>query len=430
MKRLFLLLFIISISKGFSQTYSFVLSYSAQGSFCSTGSHGGYIKADNVSIYDGVTYGSSYPSNFNNRAFTIKKNYASFEFMLNDGCGSNCNDKQTYSLMNLIKARYVTLWGCNATQRFAIDNFIPNVFIKNLDTANPGEICAGYQLGLAAFPTELLPNNAPDFPAEVYHWVYSLDNQQTWIEVPTFINGLRTNDIPNTTFSIQQILGDNHINYFNKIIYFKLAYGNAGPLAIKYSPCAPIAENVVYTAPKCNDDDIEKIEVFFDRNFVPGEDFSTIYVVNSNPLKATIHFQTYNITTLILDAATNKYKYTFTNPGKLEMGEFYGVKYQGRKNGNNTGSLPSTSAPFQYSNPQKLSFNISNQQDPNCVGSNDGFIEITITSGTAPFHFYKDDSEIYPESSGGKYYIRNLNTKDYSIKVTDAAGCIDKNAND
>ena len=103
MKRFFVLLFFIFISKSFSQTYSFVLSYSAQGSFCSSGAHGGYIKGDNVSIYDGVTYGSSYPSNFNNRAFTLKTNYTAFEFMLNDGCGSNCNDKQTYSLMNLIK---------------------------------------------------------------------------------------------------------------------------------------------------------------------------------------------------------------------------------------------------------------------------------------------------------------------------------------
>lgn len=430
MKRFFVLLFFIFISKSFSQTYSFVLSYSAQGSFCSSGAHGGYIKGDNVSIYDGVTYGSSYPSNFNNRAFTLKTNYTAFEFMLNDGCGSNCNDKQTYSLMNLIKARYVTLWGCNATQRFAIDNFVPNVSIKNIDTSNPSVICAGFQLGLAAFPTELLPNNAPDFPAEVYHWIYSLDNKQTWIQVPQYINGEKTNDRPTTNFSIQQLLGDNHINYFNKTIYFNLAYGNATSLAIKYSPCAPIAENVVYTPPKCNDDNIEKIDVFFDRNFVPGEDFSTIYVVNSNPLKGTIHFQNYNINSLALDPRINKYKYTFLNPGKLEPGEFYSVKYQGRKDGNNTGSLQSTSAPFQYTNPQKLSFTISNQQNPSCVGGNDGFIEIAIISGTSPFHFYKNNTEVIPDVSNGKYYIRNLTEGNYDISVTDVNGCIDKNAND
>lgn len=432
MKKLFVLLFIISISKGFSQTYSFVLAYSAQGSFCNYGAHGGYIKADNESIYDGVTYGSSYPSNFNNRAFTLKKNYASFEFMLNDGCGSNCNDKQTYTLMNLIKARTATLWGCSATQRFAIDNFMPNVSIKNLDTANPNEICAGFQLGLAAFPTELLPNNAPDFPEEVYHWVYSLDNKQSWIEVPKYIDGYRTNDIATTTFSIQQLLGNNHINYFNKTIYFRLAYGNTASLAITYSPCAPIAKNVTYTPPKCNDDSIEKIEVFFDRNLIPNqEDLSLIYVANSNPAKATIHFQnTALVTSFVLDPASNLYKYTFNNPGTLENGETYNVKYQARKNGSNAGSLQSTDTSFKYVNPEKLLFTITDQQNPSCTGGNDGFIEITITSGTAPFHFYKDEDEVSAELINGKYYLKNLQAKNYNIKVTDAQNCIDKSAND
>lgn len=72
MKKIFILLFLISIPKSFAQTYSFVLAYSAQGTLCNYGAHGAYMKADNVSIYDGVTYGT-YPANFNNRAFTLKK---------------------------------------------------------------------------------------------------------------------------------------------------------------------------------------------------------------------------------------------------------------------------------------------------------------------------------------------------------------------
>ncbi|BDU25632.1 MULTISPECIES: SprB repeat-containing protein [unclassified Flavobacterium] len=430
MKKIFILLFLISIPKSFAQTYSFVLAYSAQGTLCNYGAHGAYMKADNVSIYDGVTYGT-YPANFNNRAFTLKKNYTSFEFMLNDGCNANCNDKQTLTLMNLIKNRNVTLWGCSATQRFAVDNFVPNVFIKNLDTASPNEICAGFQLGLAAFPTELLPNNAPDFPAEVYHWVYSLDNKQTWVDVPTFINGNRTNDISTTTFSIQQLLGNNHTNYFNKVIYFKLAYGDTNPLAITYSPCAPIAENVTYAAPKCNGENIEKIDVFFDRNFYSGEDISIMYVVNTDPTKTTPHFQnTEIISSLTLDSDYNKYKYTFINPGTLEHGETYNVKYQTRRYGANTGSLQSASTPFKYLDPPKLSFEITNQQKPSCNGGNDGFIEITINSGNGPFHFYKDGNEISAEVNNGKYYLRNLEGKDYNIQVTDAKNCIDKTAND
>ncbi|MBO9585413.1 MAG: SprB repeat-containing protein [Flavobacterium sp.] len=432
MKKLIILLFFACTFKGFGQTYFFYLSYSVPTQkYCWDGAYGWQIFGDGRIYKEQVNSKTHFVEYTEYEEYFNVPKFQTFGLTIKSTCisktgVSSCSGDQskTISAVTFIKNGTATLFSC-IDERFAIDGFKPNVTINNASTT-PSELCAGEQLSLGGYPS--------GFPAEAYHWQYSLDNAITWIDIPLSINGKQVNEKEILNISMQELIGANHTNYFNKQVLFRLGYGQnrpfTDPLAINYTPCAPVAENVVYTPPKCNDDNIEKIDVFFDRNFANNEDFSTIYVVNANPLKGTIHFQNYNITSLVLDPGTNKYKYTFLNPGKLELGEFYSVKYQGRKGGNNTGSLQSTSAPFQYTNPQKLSFTISNQQNPSCVGNNDGFIEVTITSGTSPFHFYKNNTEVTPELSNGKYYIRNLDEKNYFIKVTDANDCIDKNAND
>lgn len=335
-------------------------------------------------------------------------------------CG-NGEITNTISASELIKSSFLSAGGC--TGSISITDFKPNVNIKNLDTANPNEICAGFKLGLSAFPD--------GFPDAAYHWQYSLDNIK-WTDVLASKNNSAI-----VQFSIQEILnadGINHINYFDKLIYFRLGYEQyrafTNPLAIKYSSCAPILKNVTYESPDCNNDNIKKIEVFFDRDLKSNENLFPFYIININPLKNTPRFQLVNpLTSLTKDAETGFYKYTFLTPGILEEKETYRIEYQANSNGNPAGSLQSPqNFNFTYINPIKIQFEITNYTAPSCVGAHDGTIEIKVLSGQEPYHFYKDGVEITPRPTlqNGKYYITGLEAKEYNIMVTDAKGCIEK----
>ncbi|AOC93250.1 hypothetical protein BB050_00094 [Flavobacterium anhuiense] len=338
----------------------------------------------------------------------------------NGSSGScNTNTSVTATLDNLIINGFAGFSDspCGITAR--ITNFKPsNLVITNLNVGNPNNVCAGEMLNLSV-------NGAGSYPNVAFHWQYSVDNS-TWIDFPTAKNNRTI-----TEFSIQELLGNSHINYFNKPLYFRLGYIGrpfTNTFTINYSPCAPVAERIFYQGPKCNGDNIQAIDVFFDRNLTQNEDINIMYVLNS--VTSAISFQnTAIIKSLVFDSAVQKYKYSFTNLGKLENGQTYNIKYQTRLNEQNTGALESTNTPFKYVDPEKLSFN-TKSEIPSCLGGDDGLIEITITNGTPPFHFYKNHEEVTPEYNNGKYYIRNLSQGNYNIVVTDASGCIDKTAND
>ena len=234
---------------------------------------------------------------------------------------------------------------------------------------------------------------------------------------------------------MQELIGTKHTDFINKQVLFRLGYAQnrpfTPPLAINYKPCAPVIEYFVYVGPDCYDDNIQSLDVYFDRQLRTGEQIQIIHAKNANPAITSVFFQNkVPITQFLYDNKEKKFKYSFPELGKLENDNFFNIEYQASENGIPKGYLVSTQDPFQYINPQKLSFTISDQKDPTCVGGNDGFIEITITSGTSPFHFYKNQEEITPEYSNGKYYIRNLSKSNYNILVTDKSGCIDKTAND
>ncbi|MCV2486979.1 hypothetical protein OD917_18755 [Flavobacterium sp. SH_e] len=331
----------------------------------------------------------------------------------------NTNTSMTSTLENLIINGYAGFSDspCGITAR--ITNFKPsNLVITNLNLENPNNVCAGEMLNLSV-------NGAGLYPDVAFHWQYSVDNS-TWIDLP-----IAKNNRAITEFSIQELLGNSHINYFNKPLYFRLGYIGrtfTDTFTINYSPCAPVAERIFYLAPKCNGDNIRVIDVFFDRNLKQKEDISLMYVVDA--VTGAIFFHnTIAIDLFTFDSEAQKFKYSFPNLGKLENGHTYNIKYQTRLNEQNTGALESTNTPFQYVDPEKLSFSTKGEL-PSCAGGNDGFIEITITSGTSPFHFYKNQEEVTPEYSNGKYYIRNLSQGNYNIVVTDTSNCIDKNAYD
>jgi hypothetical protein len=439
MKKLFIILFFIIASKGFGQTYTFNYSYSSQGQRCTDGRHGWKMGIINIQQLGQETYGTQYPPSFSFKEHTIKSNPSKFDLeILADDCTSytSCDfkiKKQTLTLLELLKTTNATLWDCVGYQRFAIDNFKPNISFKNLDTANPNEICAGSQVALAAFPTELLPGNAPDFPAEVYHWKYSLDNGTTFKDVPAKIGGKTTNFIPTTRFSIQELLGDDHVNYLNKTIYFRLAYGSAPSLPIIYSPCAPVIDAITYEGPICSGDPIQKINITFNRPLNPGESLDRIKMKNTT--NGSERNERIDISAF---STENSKVYSFTNIDALETGQTYKIVYQAKmvdpmdpSKRILKGFMESASSlNFTYTDPAKVQFEITDYTEPSCAGGSDATIEIKVLSGTSPYHFYKDGVELtgalQPSFVNGKYYITGLKAQTHSIMVTDSKGCIEK----
>ena len=432
MKKLYILFFTLFTSAFFGQTYSITLRYRANGAGCHAAGYDWSFYGNTTSLASFSDGGNSMDIPTTYTTYASVANYSSFKLYLHNSCvplgaaTKDCNDNNNSELtnINLIKGGYLGLNGCNGG--VSVDKFIPNVNIKNLDVANPAEVCAGFQLGLAAFPD--------GFPAEAYHWQYSSDNMITWVDVPATINGVTTNDIKTVNFSMQDILGVNHANFIDKQIYFRLGYTQtrafSAPIAIKYSSCAPVVKQVVYIAPKCNGDNVQQIDVYFDRKLKPNEDLFPIYLKNEDPTKTTPLFEVSSpVSSLNFDAATNWYTYSFINPGVLENNNSYTIKYQARLSGAPAGSLQSSQTPFVYIDPPKMQFKITGQTQPTCFGGEDGTIDIEILSGTSPYNFYVDNVlTIASKIDNLHYKITSLkaNALGYKIKVTDTNECIEK----
>lgn len=431
MMKLYLFLSLISFTHLYCQTYDLKVQYFASGAGCHAASYNWDFEGDRNFI-DAFSSGGNSMNVSGTRTHTVP-NYSKFKLYLNTYCNElgasrGCEIDDDYELTNvqLIQGGYMSLSGCNGN--VTIISFKPNVTIKNLDTTTPSEICSGFQLELAAFPS--------GFPNEAYHWQYSVNNQATWIDIPLNINGKQTNNIPTTAVYMQELLGNNHLDHIDKQIYFRLGYGASNnftnPLPIKYSACAPTIKNIDYVGPKCNGDEIQSLTVTFNRPLSTTESFDIIKMKDAaNGLERNER------TNVPASALSETNTYSFSEIDALESGRTYKIVYQAKiqdpLDPSKTllrGFMESTQT-FTYVDPTALSFTITNDQKPSCFGGNDGFLEITINSGTSPFHFYLDEKEVEAEAADGKYYIKNLAAKEnYSVMVTDAKGCIDKSADE
>lgn len=313
----------------------------------------------------------------------------------------------------------------------SVTKFKPNVTISNLEVNSPSEICAGSLLQLGAFPA--------GFDSSAYHWQYSIDNQVNWIDVPLIINGKTTNNVALTEMTLQELLGSNHLAYLNQTIFFRLGYNQntsfTNPLAITYSPCAPILVDRTYAAPDCKGGHIKEITAYFERPLEPNETLTPIQIipypkVNGDPI---FFSQSEPVTSLVFDPTKNLWAYKFKNleNSRLINNKSYIIEYQAIKNGVARGTLQS-SEPFIYNDPTAVQFEIIKAENPSC---HDDKVEIVInvTGGTGAYKFYVDNIEITPtpiKEADGYYHLKNLAPKAYSIKVTDTNNCIDTNAND
>ncbi|GAA3769920.1 hypothetical protein [Flavobacterium ginsengiterrae] len=451
MKKIIILLFLLfAVGKTQAQTYSFYYSYSSQGARCSDGVHGWQmsIYATPYINLQETTNGTQYPPSFYTKPYTLKTNPTKFDFKVwGYDCTSStsCDPKlssQSFTLLELIKAKTVTLWDCKSYQRFAIDGFQPNVNIRNLDNANPNSICAGGQLSLAAFATELIAGNT-DFPAEVYHWQYSLDNKASWIDVPAFIGGIKTNDVATTRFSINELLPATHENYLDKTIYFRIAYGNVTPIGILYSPCAPVVSNIEYVRPKCAGDNIPSVKVTFSRNLNTQEELRYFQLLAVDPITNvpdgtppitfpfTVDGDPNNGLIKTFEEKTpNVYTYTLSNFKGLKDKSMYQIKYQAFQNNVTRGvSISPKAKNFTYEEYEPVKFKIIKAENPKCAGEPVSIV-IEVTGGTKSYDFYIDGSKINAVKNqiDGYYYLTGLNpAAQNNLKVVDTNDCIEKN---
>ena len=342
----------------------------------------------------------------------------------------NTNESSSQSIERLIVDGNFGYYDSNCGVNANIGSFSPNMTIQHVTPSNPNEICAGATLTLNAFST----NDSATFPSVAYHWQYSLGND-IWIDFPATI----TNNTPAPIFSIQQLLGASHEFYFDKIIYFRTGYNRrpfSNILAIKYSSCAPVINAITYVGPQCYGDKIQKVDITFNRPLSSNEGLQSLAMVNVQSGAIRNQRNNIEITDFI---SPNIYSY-INLENDLEPGKTYKFVYQAKINNPADPTKPfvrgtmdsPVATNFTYNPPTPLIFNITNKQNPSCVGGNDGFIEIAVTSGTQPYNFYIDEQSVPAtyNSATGKYYINGLKDKTYNVKVTDKFTCIDKTAND
>ncbi|MCP2025944.1 hypothetical protein L1276_001084 [Flavobacterium sp. HSC-32F16] len=304
-----------------------------------------------------------------------------------------------------------------------VNNFKPNgLTISKVNPATPAEYIAGQQVDFFAVTPGPATNR---FPNAAYHWQYSLDNKVTWIDVPESMNN-RTNP----SFTIKDLLGDNHVNHFGPID-FRLGYSNrpfTEAYRIIYKPGTVIVKDRKFENPTCYKDDVKNLTVYFDRKLESGEVLSILHIVPyPKPNPSTPMLVQPEVNALTFDPDTRWYKYSFNIPAGTNLeNRYYVIEYQSKVNGEVKGTLD-MGEPFLYENPQPVKFEIKKALDPLC---HDDATEIAIRveGGSGTYSFFVDGQEKIPVFADGLYYIKNvIPTAQNNIKVTDSKGCIEKN---
>jgi hypothetical protein len=322
---------------------------------------------------------------------------------------------------------------------FYVKSFKPNVSIGFPANRNPATgtktICANEQFGVFAYPE--------GFPPEIYNWQYSLDNKATWLDVPDEFHKANPN------FTIFDILGNNHLNYIGKTIYFRMGYNSmvfAGGIEfpLYYSSCAPLVENIEYLPPLCNGNNVRSVTVTFDRNLYIGEELHNFQLkaVNTNtnvpddtpsiiyPFFAEGDSRNGQVTKLD-EKSPGIYSYSMSDFNGLNPNATYQIRYQAFENNINKGlGISIKELNIKYKEPEPVIFEIVKADNPKCA---DDPVEVSldVSGGTGSYIFYVDGTEQKNpkpiKEADGYYHIRGLiSTAVNNIKVTDENGCIEK----
>jgi hypothetical protein len=398
---------------GFGQTYTIHIDFTIPYEGCnSIEFYASYVGKQGNDIVFGIgSYNSSsYTKNNLPLISEIELSVAANNVCDMTGLPRDCyvSDSSTKrSISEIIKGNFLSAGGCGAYTE--INNFKPNLTIQK---SNPStlEVCSGEMLDLYALPA--------GFPNVAYHWQYSLDNQATWIDVPAGFNDMT----PNSNFSMQNILGINHIKHWGKTIHFRLGYDQNRPftnaIAIKYLPCAPIVKSITCLGPKCSGENIQDLKVTFDRDLLQGERLENFAVIKTDSTLSTIQVPLIN--TFEGTDPLNKY-FSIKNFTGLENGKIYSVKYQAFQDAKARGVIP-TPETFPYNEISPLIFKATPIQ-PVCSYDTGG-VTITAEGGTLPYSYILDGGS--PITFKSPYELTGLSTVDHTIKVIDGNNCIEK----
>ena len=478
MKKLYLLLFLGFGLYGYGQTYDIVIGYERQptaekatefsNSYSSTsyenlcwalnGNSNRLIKMkssdnnydshidDNLGYYIRKTYGSNLTYiNFIN--VPAEKEFVDYyidvSLVFYNGKNLYHVDSGEYNIEfnNLLLAGNVNEFDKIHTYmgNFYVQSFKPNVNIFLPANRNPANgtktICANEQFGVQAFPQ--------GFPPEIYNWQYSLDNKNTWLDVPEEFH------VYNPNFTISDLLGSNHLNYIGKTIYFRMGYnsmvfaeGLTFPLI--YSACAPLVNDIEYLPPLCFGDNVRDVTVTFDRDLYSEEELRYFQLKAVNPATnlpdgtPSIIYPFFSegdpnngLITKFDEKSPGVYTYSLLNFRGLNPDATYQIQYQAFQNNASKGlSISPETENFKYTEPEPLKFQIVKADNPICA---DNFVEIAIdvSGGTGDYKFYVDGVEkTNPKpvkEADGYYHIRGLiPTASNNIKVMDKNNCIEK----
>jgi SprB repeat len=441
MKKLYILLIVLGFAQGFGQTYTMEVSYSIPVvKFCYDGSYGWGVTGFTEETYSKTRQPSFSSNNINENV----PNYNTFVIAVTSTCrdrngSSTCDGSYSQNIpaSQLIKSGSWQVDGC--WEFLSLDYFKPNLTIQKA-TPLVTEVCSGELLDLVGLPS--------GFPKEAYHWQYSLDNQVTWADVSAGFND-NANGLSN--FTIKDILGVNHENYFGKQIYFRLGYDQnrpfTTPIAINYSACAPVIKDRKYVGPDCSGDQVKSVEVYFEKPLELNEDLYPMQIIPFPKAAGDVaKFSQNPVTQLILEPSTGWYKYSFIIPAneQLENNKNYTIEYQARKNSVPQGVLTSSN-PFLYTEPTPLRFTTKENQAL-CNGG-DGSIEVLVWGGSGNYTYELDGVAVTTFLFAPEIYIDPLDSiskqravikanstpnpnpnisTNHSIKVTDGKGCFDK----
>jgi hypothetical protein len=416
---LFIILFAFS-SESISQTYTVEINYGAEtvdnNYFCTKYLYGLTFEGPGryQPIRSAIFYDSD-KSGFRSVVITNVPNYSNFHLYLANLCegASVDSDSEYHTASALFKQPFVSVSVARYKVRANIKEFKPNLIIQKANPNN-SEVCSGEMLDLAGFPA--------GFPNEAYHWQYSIDNQATWIDVPYGLNGIpNSNDNPNSNFSIEDLLGNNHIKYWGKKIYFRLGYENrpfTTPYEITYSPCAPIVKSITYNPPLCAGDNIQDVTIIFNRNLFIGEELRNLALIKTDGTLSGIEIPLVNA---FEGTDPDNRFYSIRNFTGLESNTIYSVKYQAFQGAIARGVI-TTDEKFTYNEVTPLLFTATPIQ-PLCNDSTVG-ITITATGGTPPYAYILDSGT--PVEFTSPYDLSGLSSAAHTIKVIDKNSCTEK----
>ncbi len=421
MKKIILGIIVLISTYVSSQTYTAELYYyHGSSDRCHRGVFEWNFKGDNKSI-DTYQVGNTYNATSKTVTYTAIPNYSSFELYhyerciasVDDPAGCNYTSTDTKTASQLILGERLGDKSCNGG--VTVSYFIPNLSLTPGSISNQGVVCASEQLIMYANPR--------NFPTEAYNWQYSTDGSK-WNNFP-----MSFDDPTQADATIEQILGANHEDFFDKKIWFRLGISGrafSDSYSVVYSPCAPIVNKVEPRQTSCYTITDGGFKVEFDRGIGANDRLNfNLYILESNDSEGPeILPQVVGTSNQIklIDG-----KYIFDWPNNLAPG-----KYRFRYQLNMSGGI-SKDNDLEITSPSEITYTVT-KSDPLCPSGNGSIVISDVKGGNdSGLYSYKIDDGNWVEFSGKSITIPRppktsadnpKNAKPYTVNVRDYKGCL------